>query len=131
MEATELDLGDDGVEIDGVVIYFVSISGGAALAEPNLEARIDGEKEFRVELFVCDLSSSEEGSVDFDHRLEGAEALRSNAEFSKKNVVGDCEHVELHGHVREGHRCVDFLLVRCLDFVYRHSFTLCQNQVQG
>ena len=85
MEATELDLGDDGVEIDGVVIYFVSISGGAALAEPNLEARIDGEKEFRVELFVGDFSRPESRSVGIYHRLEGAEALGSNAEFSEED----------------------------------------------
>ena len=67
----------------------------------------------------------------FNHRLEGTEALGSDAKFAEENVIGDCEHIELHDHVCEIHWCVDFLFVPCLDFFDSHSFTLCENQLQG
>ena len=84
MEASEKNLRDDWAEIDCVVIDFIAISSGAALAEPNLEALINGEKKLQVELFVSNLVCSESRSVGFHHCLEGTEALGSDAEFSKK-----------------------------------------------
>jgi hypothetical protein len=101
LEASEKNLRDDWAEIDCIVVDFIAISSRAALAEPNLEALIDGEKKLQVELFVGNLACSESCSVGFHHRLEGTEALGSDTELSKKNVICNCEHVELHGHVVE------------------------------
>ncbi len=50
MERSEQNLRDNGHEVDGVVVHLVAIFSIPTLLEPNLEARIDGEKELGVEL---------------------------------------------------------------------------------
>ncbi len=130
MERSQQILQDDGHEVDGVVVHLVAISSVPTLLEPNLEALIDGEKELGVELFIKALTCFESRSVAVNHLLERAEALGADAEFPKENVVGDSKHSELLGHVLEIHWCMNILFICGLYLIHRHSFPLCQNQLQ-